>query len=142
MSEDWLPSKHDALKEPIVFYDGVCGLCQKGVQLILAEDVRGRMQLAPLQGETSTKLLNLPETDQYDTMILHEDGALFERSEAALRIAEILGGFWRLTAVLQWLPQETRDRLYDLVAENRYEWFGKLDACPVPSPEQRARFMD
>lgn len=142
ITQDWLPARPAKEPAPIVFFDGVCGLCQRGMQLIIREDVSGRLKLAPLQGETSRTLLGLAEGAPMDTFVLRDGDHTLERSDAALGIARYLGGIWLLTVPLRYVPRSVRDTVYDWVAANRYAWFGQLDACPIPTPEQRARFLD
>ena len=128
---------------PIVLYDGVCGFCNQSVQLILRHDRRGRFRFAALQSEVGQALLErhgLP-TDDMDTFVLVEDGRAYLRSTGALRVARGLGGAWRLASVLAVIPRPVRDFFYDLVARYRYRIFGKLDACMLPPPEVRSRFL-
>jgi predicted DCC family thiol-disulfide oxidoreductase YuxK len=77
-----------------------------------------------------------------DSIELYEAGRTYDRSTAALRIAGYLGGMWRLFSWARIIPADFRDRVYDFIAEHRYEWFGKLDACRIPTPSERARFLD
>lgn len=142
ITQDWLPARSAKEPAPIVFFDGVCGLCQRGMQVIIQEDVSGRLKLAPLQGETSRTLLGLQEGAPLDTFVLRDGDETLERSDAALGIARYLGGIWLLTVPLRYVPRSLRNTVYDWVATHRYAWFGQLDACPIPTPEQRSRFLD
>jgi predicted DCC family thiol-disulfide oxidoreductase YuxK len=139
-SFDWLPARATAI-EPLVFYDGVCGLCQRGVQLILVEDRNQRLKLAPLQGSTARSQLPRDLIENPQTMVLAHGSRILERSEAALAIAEHLGGIWALAAPLGWVPFGLRDALYRWIAANRYAWFGQLESCPVPDARVRSRFL-
>ncbi len=141
ITQDWLPARRPRAQNPIVFFDGVCAVCDRGMQLIITEDGKGILRLAPLQGETSKQLLQLPD-GVFESMIVLDDGERLERSSGALRVAEYLGGIWRLTALISALPIGVRDALYDWVARNRYDWFGKMETCRIPTPEQRQRFLD
>jgi predicted DCC family thiol-disulfide oxidoreductase YuxK len=128
---------------PIVLFDGVCKFCNGSVNFIIDQDVNKRIRFAPLQSEIAQALLRrfgLPATD-FDTMILVEHGRAYARSAAALRIAGILGGWWSLLVVLFAVPPFLRDGAYDLLAVNRYRWFGKAETCRVPTPELRERFL-
>lgn len=128
---------------PIVLYDGVCGLCDRSVQLILRNDRRGRFRFAALQSPVGGALLErfgLP-ADALDSIVLVEDGRAWRKSRAALRIARGMDAPWPLLWPLIVIPRPVADFVYDLVARNRYRMFGKLDACMLPPPETRARFL-
>jgi predicted DCC family thiol-disulfide oxidoreductase YuxK len=138
---DWIPALPRRQEPAIVFFDGLCGLCDRGVSVILTEDRRGALRVAALQGETSRALLNLPAGADYETMVVYEDGKQLHRSDGATRIAQHLGGIWRVAALLGRLPRPIRDRVYDWVARNRYDWFGARDTCRVPTASERERFL-
>ncbi|HEX8362499.1 MAG TPA: thiol-disulfide oxidoreductase DCC family protein [Longimicrobium sp.] len=128
---------------PVVLYDGVCGMCNGLVKFVARRDRRGRFRFAALQGETGQALLRehgLP-ADDFDTAVLVEDGRAFVRSRAILRIVNGLGGAWRAAGVFAIVPAPVLDFLYDQVARSRYRIFGRSDACMLPPPELRARFL-
>jgi predicted DCC family thiol-disulfide oxidoreductase YuxK len=127
----------------MVFYDGVCGLCHRGMRLVLAEDETKIFYFAPLQGETASRMLGRRHTDPLDTMVLHEAGRVHTRSAAALRVAAYLGGVWRVLAeIANFIAPRWRDNAYNMIASGRYRWFGKLEICSVPSKQERERFRD
>lgn len=126
----------------IVFFDGVCGLCDRSVTFLLARDRAHRLSFAPLQGETAACLL--PErlrTPPFDTLVFLSEGAIYERSSAVLRVGLALGGGWRTLRAFLWIPAFLRDVVYRLVASHRYQIFGKSEACRLPSPEERRYFL-
>lgn len=127
----------------ILLYDGLCGLCNGTVQFVLARDPGGPMRFATLQGEIGQAAIKaIPELATVDSVVLlHRDGA-WVRSTAALELARYLGGGWTLALVGYLVPRPLRDWAYDAIARRRYRWFGRYDACPIPSPETRARFLD
>jgi predicted DCC family thiol-disulfide oxidoreductase YuxK len=135
---------------PILLYDGVCGLCNRAVQFILKRDRLNIFRFASLQSNFAATVLKKHSLnpDILDTvyLVLHAGDpteSLLARSDAALAVMLLLGGFWRvLASVGGVLPKFFRDFLYNLVARNRYRVFGKYDACPLPTPEQRAKFLD
>lgn len=132
---------------PVMLYDGVCGLCNKSVQMILARDRRGTMRFAALQSDYGQAVINRhPELHGVDSVVLVEREGGRERvrvrSDAALALASYLGGFWKLPAALRIIPRPLRDFLYNLVARSRYRLFGKYDSCMLPPPEVRSRFID
>ncbi|HYW07736.1 MAG TPA: thiol-disulfide oxidoreductase DCC family protein [Longimicrobium sp.] len=128
---------------PVVLYDGVCGLCDHLVKFIVARDRRGRFRFAALQGETGQALLRqhgLP-TEDFNSAVLVEDGRAYLRSAAIVRIVCGLGGFWRVFLIARVIPPRLLDVGYDAVARARYRFFGRSDACLLPPPEIRARFL-
>ena len=127
---------------PVIYFDGYCGLCNGFVDFVLARDRARRFRFAPLQGTTARARFGDPGDVDPTTILLEEEGTVFERSTAALRIITALGGFWRLAGLLRLVPRFIRDAVYDWIARNRYGWFGKRDSCRLPSPEERAVFLD
>jgi len=128
----------------ILFYDGVCGFCNKTVQHILHHDKKKEMRFAALQSELAKKTLGKLATD-LQTVVLYEKEedrvTLYTRSDAALRIAQYLGSVYQLTVVFKIIPKRIRDLLYSLIAKYRYRVFGKYETCPIPSKEVRERFI-
>ncbi len=128
---------------PIVLFDGVCKFCNAGVNFILDRDAHRYFRFAPLQSETGQAFLRRfgMRTDDLDSIVLVEHGLPYRKTSAALRIAHHLGGAWPLLVVLFAIPPFLRDAAYDLLARNRYRWFGKTQSCRVPTPELRDRFL-
>ena len=127
---------------PVIYFDGYCGLCNGFVDFVLARDRARSFRFAPLQGTTARARFGDPGDVDPTTILLEEEGTVFERSTAALRIITALGGIWRLAGLLRLVPRFIRDAVYDWIARNRYGWFGKRDSCRLPSPEERAVFLD
>jgi len=129
---------------PIVLFDGVCRFCDASVNWLIDHDPARNLRFAALQGVTGQRLLahfGLPRGD-FNTMVLVEAGRCWTRSTAVLRITRHLGRPWPLLAAFLLTPPFIRDPLYELCAANRYRWFGTFDACRVPTPEMRARFLE
>lgn len=129
--------------ETIVFFDGVCHLCNGFVDFAIARDRHRRLRFAPLQGETAKRLL--PDTDRarLESVVLSHDGRLFRESAAVLEIFRLLGGGLGLLGALgKIVPAFLRDPLYRFVARRRRKWFGERDACRLPTPEERGRLLD
>jgi predicted DCC family thiol-disulfide oxidoreductase YuxK len=130
-----------------VLFDGECGFCDRAVVWLLARDRRRVLHFAPLQGEAAARLravhAEIPhETDTMVYVVADRAGEhVYLRSEAVFRVLAELPGAWRFVARLEWLPRAFSDWCYGLFARNRYRLFGKIDACSVPQPEQRARFV-
>lgn len=134
---------------PVMLYDGVCGLCNRTVQIILDRDRRGTMRFAALQSDYGKAVkARHPSLENIDSVVLLERSAqgreeqVYVRSSAALRVASYLGGAWRLLLIFRIVPSPVRDFFYDLIARYRYKIFGKHDACMMPSADVRSRFLD
>lgn len=126
-----------------VLFDGVCNLCNGTVLFLIDKDGAGYFKFAALQSDEGRRLLARHSYDDADlsSMVLIEDGQLFTRSTAALRIMRRLPLPWRLLSGLMIVPRPLRDVGYNFIARRRYRWFGKEDACRVPTPELRQRFL-
>lgn len=124
-----------------MFFDGVCGLCNRAVNVLLRHDPKEHFIVAPLQGSTAAQLLgDLPK--QVDSIVLWENGKVYVKSEAAVRIARRLRGWPRLLVMASVLPMRMQNAIYDFVATRRYNWFGKKEHCRIPTPQERSRFLD
>ncbi|AMQ75312.1 DUF393 domain-containing protein [Bacillus velezensis] len=131
------------LPDRVLLFDGVCNLCSGAVQFIIKRDPAGKISFASLQSDTARELLaseGLP-TEQFDSMIFIENGRIYKKSAAVLKVSRHLRGAWRLSAVFFAVPRLLRDRAYSFIARRRYKWFGKREACMLPSPEIKNRFL-
>ncbi len=146
------PEATDPDRGTIVFFDGVCALCNGFADFVLARDRRGRFRIAALQGRTAAAMGALAaqpaarETadgapDPLRSILLWEGGRWYRKSDAALRVVAGLGGPWRLAGGLLAFPRFARDGVYDWVARNRYHWFGRREACRMPTAAERERFL-
>lgn len=134
----------------LVFFDGVCGLCDRLVQFLLARDRSGRLRFAQLQGALARKTLVPRRIDPADLDTVYviadwqtPDERVLARSRAVLHAVSQLGGAWRVLATVGGIiPPAMADIVYRLVARSRYRIFGRYDACPLPRPEWRERFID
>ena len=137
-----------ALPDPgssLVLFDGVCNLCNSSVLFIIDRDPAARFRFAALQSDAAAEVLASLGSDVpapgADSIVLVEDGRAYQRSDAALRIAKGLRQPWPLLGAFLVVPRPVRDWVYDLIAKNRYRWFGRQDACRVPTPDLRERFV-
>jgi predicted DCC family thiol-disulfide oxidoreductase YuxK len=133
-----------AADHPVILFDGVCNLCNGLVQFLIPRDPEGRFRFAPLQSATGKALLTghgLP-TDDYDSFVLVEGDQVYRKSDAAIRVAELLGWPYRAGAVGKLVPHGVRDAVYDVIAANRYDVFGKKDRCMIPDEDVSDRFLD
>jgi predicted DCC family thiol-disulfide oxidoreductase YuxK len=142
----WIPAR-SKLKENtelklILFFDGVCGLCNSVVDFVMVEDRDQRFQFSPLQSAAAAKWLSPDQVKDLDSSVVVDDGKILEKSEAFVRIGQHLGGIWRLFAeVARLVPKTWMNSIYDFVAKNRYRWFGVKSECRMPTKEERARFI-
>ena len=129
---------------PVILFDGVCNFCDASVHFIIKRDRRRIFRFATLQSEAGRQRLKqygLPESD-LSTIALIEGPEFYIRSTAALRIARRLNGLWPALYLLITIPRPIRDVFYGFVARNRYRWFGKKEACAIPTPDIKERFLD
>ena len=130
-------------EKSIVVFDGVCNFCNESVNFIIQNDSNDNFRFAAYQseaGEELSKRYNFDFKDP-DTLILIEDGIVYDRSTAALRIARKLKGIYKTFYFYIIIPKPVRDYFYNLISKNRYKWFGKKDSCRIPSKEVRSKFL-
>ncbi|TDB68889.1 thiol-disulfide oxidoreductase DCC family protein [Arundinibacter roseus] len=127
----------------VVYFDGVCNLCNSAVNFLIDRDKKKRLSFASLQSEAGVAILRkqgLP-TDTYDSFLFLKGDQLYTKSDAVLEVVRILGSGWQLLYIFKVIPRTLRDPLYTWVAARRYRWFGKRAECRLPTPELRARFL-
>ena len=129
--------------EALILFDGVCNLCNGAVNFVIVRDDKQKFKFAALQSETGLALKEKYRIDANDleSIILIENDILFMKSSAVLRIAKHLSLPWSIFYLFIIIPSFLRDFCYDLIAKNRYRWFGKKDQCRVATPELRNRFI-
>ena len=129
--------------EPLVLYDGTCGLCDRSVQMILRHDRAGRFRFAAQQSDFAQGVMERHglAADALSTVVLIHDGKAYTRSDAVLRIAGGMDRPWPALSVFRFVPRSIRDVVYRMVARSRYRIVGRADACMLPPPEVRARFL-
>ena len=134
---------------PIVLYDGVCGLCNRLVQFLLKRDTHDRFRFASLQSNFGQEILTRHGADPLDLdtfYVVLDHGQpserLLARSDGIVYALTTLGGIWKIGGAGKLLPKAIRDRLYNFVARHRYQVFGKSESCMLPEPKQRAKFLD
>lgn len=130
------------MDKPVILFDGVCNLCTGSVQFILKRDKEKKFLFASLQSDYGQKLLQqFRLSNTFNSFILYQDGNIFTRSTAALKMFQLLKG-WKWVKIFWIVPKFMRDGIYNLIAKNRYKWFGKKEECWLPTPELKARFLD
>lgn len=128
----------------IILFDGVCNLCNGAVQFIINRDPENRFVFASLQSVFGKTQLIKAGLDPYSlqSILVIDHHSILQRSDAALKIADNLKGFWSFLTVFRFVPRFIRDGVYNFIARYRYRIFGKQDQCMIPSAELKARFID
>ncbi|MFB6119554.1 MAG: thiol-disulfide oxidoreductase DCC family protein [Halobacteriaceae archaeon] len=129
---------------PVLLFDGHCNLCNGAVQFVIRHDPEAVFSFAPLQSETGERLRKRADvpTDATESVVLVEGDDAHVKSDAVLRVARRLGLPWSLLWGFRFVPGSIRDAVYDVVAEHRYQVFGRREECMLPSPEVQDRFLD
>ena len=128
----------------IILFDGVCNLCESSVQFVIKHDKKDSFRFVALQSDLGQKIIKHIGIDisKTDSVILYEPGiAYYYKAEAALKIAKELGGVYNFLSLFTVLPNAFSNYFYDFIAKNRYKWYGKKEACLVPTPELKAKFL-
>lgn len=127
------------MKKKIIIFDGICGLCNRSVNLLIRLDRDKRFKYTSLQGDFVKTLESEPDTD---SIIFYEEGTLYYKSTAILKILRSLGGVWAIVNVFYLIPRVARDAIYDVIAKYRYKIFGKLESCRMPKEGEKELFLD
>ncbi len=131
-------------KNPIILFDGVCNLCNSSVQFVLKHDDDKIFRFASLQSEAGQALLkefNLPQTG-FNSFVLIKEDKIFLKSTAALMVASQLKGLVKFLYGFIIVPPFIRNAVYNVIAKNRYKWFGKQESCMMPTPDLQSRFLN
>ncbi|MFB1022395.1 MAG: thiol-disulfide oxidoreductase DCC family protein [Vicingaceae bacterium] len=130
--------------QKIVFFDGVCNLCNGSVNFLIKQDKKGVLKFASLQSDYAKKMIpkDVLNRENLDTIIFYNDGKFYDRSSAVLKICKALGGKYYVFLVGYLIPRFIRDGLYRFIANNRYKWFGKKEQCRIPTADLKERFLD
>jgi predicted DCC family thiol-disulfide oxidoreductase YuxK len=127
----------------IILFDGVCNLCNASVNFIIKHDKKERFLFASLQSDAAKEiLLQFPSKKiELSSLILIENGKIYEKSSAILKITKHLNSGLNLFYIFKIIPKLLRDKLYSIIAKNRYKWFGKKSSCMIPTKKQKNRFI-
>ena len=130
--------------QQVVFFDGVCNLCNRSVNFLIKNDKKGVLKFASLQSEFAKKTLpkTLLNNKDLDSILFYTEGKYYEKSNAILKLCKILGGFFYVFQFGYLLPPFLRNGLYMLIANNRYRWFGTTAQCRVPTTDLKERFLE
>ncbi|MBB5171972.1 thiol-disulfide oxidoreductase DCC family protein [Texcoconibacillus texcoconensis] len=130
------------MSNKIILFDGECHFCDRSVHFIFKRDKKAVFKFASLQSDIGQELLRTYHAPAHiDSLVLIDDKHCYIKSSAALHICKHLSGLWKLFYGLFIIPRPVRDFVYEMIAKNRYRWFGKKEQCSVPSPEVRKRFL-
>ena len=132
------------MDHPIILFDGICNLCNNAVQFVLKHDKKKLFRFASLQSDFGKSILikyGLP-TDNFNSFVLILNGKAYTKSTAALSVAKMLSGPIKLLYGFIVIPAFIRNGVYNVIANNRYKWFGKKESCMLPSPDVAARFLN
>ena len=126
----------------IIYFDGICGLCNSFVKLLLKVD--SDLKFATLQGKTGQKLLNKMNfiNSDFDTVIFQKNDQIYTKSTAVFEIFKTIGGFWKILLIFSILPISITDQLYRYIALKRFKVFGKLDQCDISIFNKPGQFID
>ena len=127
----------------IIFYDGLCAMCNRFIRILITLDKKEKLLLAPLQGKNG-KILQKKfskELKGIDSVIFYNK-KVYTKSSAVINILSELGGIYKLAYIFIIIPTFISDSIYDYIARNRFQWFGKLDKCPMPEKKNISRFLD
>ena len=133
----------DHAKTVLIFFDGVCNLCNGVVKFLIRRDHKRIFKFASLQSDFARATLRQINVDPYsfDSVVVIDGPLLLTKSDAAMHIAKYLGGGWKVVTALKILPKVLRDAGYNVIASNRYRLFGRQDQCMIPTPEIKERFV-
>ena len=131
-------------RDPIILFDGVCNVCSAAVQFVIKRDKKNNFRFASLQSTEGQKLLahHKLSPNDFNSFVLIENDKVYIKSDGALKVAKELSGLWPLLYGFIIVPKVLRDGIYNLIARNRYKWFGKKDSCMIPTPEIMAKFLN
>ncbi len=129
--------------DKLLLFDGVCNLCNTAVQLVIKHDKSGAIKFASIQSDIGQEILKAYSisTNEIFTLVFIDNQNAFVKSDGALRVAHYLSGWPKLISKFDFIPRGIRDKIYDLIAKNRYKWFGKKESCMLPTKDIAARFI-
>jgi predicted DCC family thiol-disulfide oxidoreductase YuxK len=128
----------------IILFDGICNLCDALVQFIIKHDKKDSFRFVSLQSDLGKKIIAYIgiDTSKIESLVLYEPGkAYYYKSQAVLRIATEIGGIYHLVRIVSIFPKSILNSFYDYVANNRFKWYGRKEACMLPSPEISSKFL-
>ena len=137
-----IPVPNPYKESDIIFFDGVCNLCNGFVQFVIKNSASQKFKFASLQGHSAQQILSINSDTHFSTILFLEHGIIYKKSSAVLRIAKKLDHPWKIFFAFIIIPQFLRDFVYDFVAKNRYRFFGKTVVCRIPTEDEKHLFLD
>lgn len=132
-----------AKSEQIILFDGVCNFCNGSVNFLIRRDPNGIFKYAPLQSKIGQKIISKYNiAEEIDSIILLKENNIYIKSDAVIEIIKQLSWNWQILLFVKVFPRKIRDVIYDLIANNRYKWFGKRDYCMIPDENLKSRFLE
>jgi len=134
---------YDFEDKNIILFDGVCNLCNTSVNFVIENDKKNIFYFASLQsdfGQFFCEKYHLP-SDNFNSFIYFKKGVLYKKSRAALEVSKTLKDFWQLAYIFVLVPPFVRDGVYNYISKNRYAFFGKKEACRLPTPDLKKRLL-
>lgn len=130
--------------QPIIFFDGVCNLCNSSVNYFIKRDKKNILKFASLQSDAAKQILLQFGVEKVDlkSIIVLNNNKLYLESSAIIEILKQLGGIYKIFTIFWIIPKPIRDFLYQIIAKNRYRWFGKKESCMIPTPELKNKFIE
>jgi predicted DCC family thiol-disulfide oxidoreductase YuxK len=130
--------------QTIILFDGVCNFCNTAVNFVIKRDKKSVLKFAPLQSEFAKRILinHHLSAEDLSTFLFIENNKIYTKSTAALKVCKYLKGLWSLLYGLIIVPEFIRNGIYNWIAKNRYQWFGKKEVCMIPSADVRSRFLN
>ena len=128
----------------IILFDGVCNLCDSSVQFVIKHDKKDVFRFVSLQSELGQKIINhigISDLNIDSTVLYEPEKGYYYKAEVAFRILKELNGIYQCLLVFSIFPKSILNNIYDYVAKNRYEWFGKKESCMIPTPELQSKFL-
>ncbi len=140
---NWKQKNIVSADHSVIFFDGICNLCNNSVKFIIRHDKKRVFKFAAFQSKISEELLRDFDIDEsIDSVILLKKNKIYVKSDAAFEIIKDFSFFWKLLMIFKILPKFIRDSVYDYIAKNRYKWFGKRDECMIPTKELQSLFLE
>ena len=134
--------QHKISNQKVVLFDGVCNLCQRSIKYIIKYDKKQSLKFASLQGEYAKKMLHPTDHKNLGSILYFDSKELNTKSTAIIKLCNVLGGWHKILLLGYLLPKFFRNMFYDVIAQNRYKWFGRHEHCMVPTKDLKNRFLE
>lgn len=129
------------INKPILFFDGMCGLCDSSVDFLIKIDKKNKILFAPLQGATASDILDIKFIEDLNSLAFYQNEITYSKSTAILQSLKTIGGAWKFFYIFIFIPPFIRDAVYNFIASIRYKFFGKLEQCRIPTLDERNKIL-